>query len=582
MSGFGQALGLPSGVVRHTNVAYVKLSKKGKRFEIACYRNKVLNWRNGVEKELGEVLQIDSVFRNASKGMRASKEDLTECFGTADVNVVISEILEKGELQISEQERVAFTESLFRDIASIVVDKTVNSDTHHPFSLTMIENAMREIHFAANTAKSAKSQALETIRQLKKIMPIVKAAMVVRLIFAPQVKESLLHALSLESGVVVVALCKAPSAVQDHIDLSIDPELFRRLSELAKSVPAALGVHDCRLDVLKLRAPPMASAAKDHPMPPAPGAKDDSPPGSPSRRGMGSAAAGADADAGPMAPMATGESIAKHRDEQRMRDLEEAMGGGMGLMTTADFGDDGDRGMPMGIAGGGGAKADKKKKKKEKAKQEELRLQQLRAADGGDDDDDSLDEDDDEEAMIQAAVLASLGVEGGGRQPSRTAVLASTQPLGEMAAARDQPTAQKNCRKKGNRAKRAEKEQRAAAVERATAVEQRVEKGRVREAEARSKEAEADAEAKAGTDDAGADMPPPVPPVQAVAAGVGGASADRKTCNTCGGAFDTASYRLHFKSEWHRTNLKRKMAGLKVIGSEKEHTQLALLGREDE
>jgi ribosome maturation protein SDO1 len=30
-----------------TNVAVVRMKKAGKRFEIACYKNKVLNWRNG-------------------------------------------------------------------------------------------------------------------------------------------------------------------------------------------------------------------------------------------------------------------------------------------------------------------------------------------------------------------------------------------------------------------------------------------------------------------------------------------------------------------------------------------------------
>ena len=36
MSGF-----TPVNQVRLTNVAYVRLNKNGKRFEIACYRNKV-------------------------------------------------------------------------------------------------------------------------------------------------------------------------------------------------------------------------------------------------------------------------------------------------------------------------------------------------------------------------------------------------------------------------------------------------------------------------------------------------------------------------------------------------------------
>ena len=39
---------MSSGQKRLTNVALVKYKKHGKRFEIACYRNKVVNWRNGV------------------------------------------------------------------------------------------------------------------------------------------------------------------------------------------------------------------------------------------------------------------------------------------------------------------------------------------------------------------------------------------------------------------------------------------------------------------------------------------------------------------------------------------------------
>ena len=76
MSGF-----TPVNQVRLTNVAYVRLNKKyyyynynynyylyyyyyyyrGKRFEIACYRNKVLNWRNKIETDISEVLQVITV-----------------------------------------------------------------------------------------------------------------------------------------------------------------------------------------------------------------------------------------------------------------------------------------------------------------------------------------------------------------------------------------------------------------------------------------------------------------------------------------------------------------------------------------
>jgi ribosome maturation protein SDO1 len=38
----------PVGQKRLTNVAVVRLKKHGMRFEIACYKNKVLSWRSGV------------------------------------------------------------------------------------------------------------------------------------------------------------------------------------------------------------------------------------------------------------------------------------------------------------------------------------------------------------------------------------------------------------------------------------------------------------------------------------------------------------------------------------------------------
>lgn len=37
-----------TGQKRLTNIAVVRLRKNGKRFEIACYRNKVSDWRAGM------------------------------------------------------------------------------------------------------------------------------------------------------------------------------------------------------------------------------------------------------------------------------------------------------------------------------------------------------------------------------------------------------------------------------------------------------------------------------------------------------------------------------------------------------
>lgn len=62
----------PVSQVRLTNVAVVRLKVKGKRFEVAAYKNTVLSWREGNQKDLDEVLQITSVFTNVSKGVLAN------------------------------------------------------------------------------------------------------------------------------------------------------------------------------------------------------------------------------------------------------------------------------------------------------------------------------------------------------------------------------------------------------------------------------------------------------------------------------------------------------------------------------
>uniref|UniRef100_A0A8C0WH60 Ribosome maturation protein SDO1/SBDS N-terminal domain-containing protein n=1 Tax=Castor canadensis TaxID=51338 RepID=A0A8C0WH60_CASCN len=66
----------PTNQIHLTNVAVVRMKRVRQRFEIACYKNKVVGWQSGVEKDLDEVLQTHSLSVNVSKGQVAKKEDL--------------------------------------------------------------------------------------------------------------------------------------------------------------------------------------------------------------------------------------------------------------------------------------------------------------------------------------------------------------------------------------------------------------------------------------------------------------------------------------------------------------------------
>lgn len=147
----------PITQVRLTNVAVVRLKRRGKRFEIACYKNKVMSWREGNEDDLDEVIQTPSIFTNVSKGVLAKSKDLQDAFKTDDTDAIVLEILRKGELQVSERERQYQVGNLFNEIAVIVSQTCVDPSTKRPFSVGIIERAMRDtLHYAVLPNKSAK------------------------------------------------------------------------------------------------------------------------------------------------------------------------------------------------------------------------------------------------------------------------------------------------------------------------------------------------------------------------------------------------------------------------------------------
>ncbi|OAX43634.1 Shwachman-Bodian-diamond syndrome protein [Rhizopogon vinicolor AM-OR11-026] len=174
----------PSNQIKLTNVSIVRLKKSGKRFEIACYKNKVQEWRNGVEKNQDDVLQISNVFMNVSKGEVAKSNDLKKAFGTTSVDDVVKEILEKGEVQVGEKERDHDLASLRKEIATLVAEKCVDPGTQRPYPVGMIEKAMAEAGVSVKAGKNAKSQVAETLRliQSNSTLPIQRARMRVRVV----------------------------------------------------------------------------------------------------------------------------------------------------------------------------------------------------------------------------------------------------------------------------------------------------------------------------------------------------------------------------------------------------------------
>jgi ribosome maturation protein SDO1 len=189
-----------------------------KRFEIACYKNKVLEWRNGNEKDLDNVLQIPNVFLNVSKGQAASTQDLEKAFGlgkNVTMDSIILEILNKGELQVGDKERHAQLDRTRNEVIDMVAARLVDPKTKRVYTTGIIEKALDQLSSLSHqptaapaaatdasetptepaepkpkpkptwtgvvTTKSAKSQALDAIKALLAHQPIPVARARMRL-----------------------------------------------------------------------------------------------------------------------------------------------------------------------------------------------------------------------------------------------------------------------------------------------------------------------------------------------------------------------------------------------------------------
>ena len=204
---------------------------------------------------------------------------MLKCFDTTDQNIICREILDHGELQISEKEREDMQETMFRDVAAIVVDKTVNPENNRPYTLSMIQNAMKQIHFSVNTTRGgAKVKALEVIKTLKTVMPIARAKMRIRIGCPEDAKDEMLAAMLFELSLDILELAPesakkdVPTAVTETykglspsatptvnsaeqqaistFDFNLDPELYRGVQKTLSQVTDNEGF----VEVLQLNA----------------------------------------------------------------------------------------------------------------------------------------------------------------------------------------------------------------------------------------------------------------------------------------------------------------------------------------
>lgn len=146
-----------------------RIKKAGKPFEI------LVNLENALKYKKGEVnfIQADTafIFKDLKKGEKASDSDMKDAFGTTDVQKITEEIVKKGEVLTTQEQRNAEQEKKFKQVVDFLATKAVDPKTGNPHSAERIKSALEQAHVNIKNVP-IENQINDILNEISKILPI--------------------------------------------------------------------------------------------------------------------------------------------------------------------------------------------------------------------------------------------------------------------------------------------------------------------------------------------------------------------------------------------------------------------------
>ena len=149
-----------------------RITHDGEHFEILTKPERALSYKIGKSTSIYEVLATETIFTDAGKGSKASKEKLQEIFGTTNSIKIAEVILKKGTLQLTTEQRKQLVEEKRKQIISFIARECIDPKTNLPHPPLRIEQAMKQIRFSIDPSKGVEDQSNEIIKLLRPIIPL--------------------------------------------------------------------------------------------------------------------------------------------------------------------------------------------------------------------------------------------------------------------------------------------------------------------------------------------------------------------------------------------------------------------------
>ncbi len=126
----------------------------------------------GEDHDIQRLLFVQEIFTDAGEGERAGAGELEDEFNTRQVIEAAEEIFERGEMQLTTDQKAEMREDKYRQVVDMISRRAQDPKTGNPHPPQRVENALEEAGFHVNAFDDVEEKFQEAVDEIRPIIPI--------------------------------------------------------------------------------------------------------------------------------------------------------------------------------------------------------------------------------------------------------------------------------------------------------------------------------------------------------------------------------------------------------------------------
>jgi len=167
-------------------VTVVRFAVEGEKFELLVKPDPALEYKLGKRKDISTILVSDEIYSDSNKGTRASTEKLMKAFKTTDTTAIAILILQKGDLNLTTDQRRKMVLEKRKQIVDFIAKTYVDPRSHLPHPPLRIDQAMDDARISIDPFRNTDEQTKDVVEQLRSIIPLKSENMILEILVPAQ------------------------------------------------------------------------------------------------------------------------------------------------------------------------------------------------------------------------------------------------------------------------------------------------------------------------------------------------------------------------------------------------------------